>query len=85
MTQVYKYRAEVGSNWKLFIDAFAEFYHAPILHMKQAVKDEAEKLAGYGYEALHYDIKSPHSMISSWDRRHGPASGKPLAAWAVWR
>src|SRR5690606_4148063 len=22
--------------------------------------------AGYGYEALHYDIKSPHSMISSW-------------------
>src|SRR3954469_16920852 len=31
-TQVHKFRAEVGSNWKLFIDAFAEFYHAPILH-----------------------------------------------------
>ncbi len=31
MTQVHKYRAEVGANWKLFIDAFAEFYHAPIL------------------------------------------------------
>ena len=41
MTEVFSYRAEVGSNWKLFIDAFAEFYHAPILHMKQAVKDEA--------------------------------------------
>src|SRR5262245_42802911 len=25
MTQVHRYRAEVGSNWKLFIDAFAEF------------------------------------------------------------
>ncbi|MGW0181275.1 aromatic ring-hydroxylating oxygenase subunit alpha [Nocardia sp. NPDC003345] len=66
MTEVFSYKAEVGSNWKLFIDAFAEFYHAPILHMKQAVKDEADKLAGYGYEALHYDIQAPHSMISSW-------------------
>ncbi|MFD4404902.1 aromatic ring-hydroxylating dioxygenase subunit alpha [Nocardia sp. NPDC058499] len=66
MTEVFSYKAEVGSNWKLFIDAFAEFYHAPILHMKQAVKDEADKLAGYGYEALHYDLQPPHSMISSW-------------------
>lgn len=66
MTEVFSYKAEVGSNWKLFIDAFAEFYHAPILHMKQAVKDEADKLAGYGYEALHYELQAPHSMISSW-------------------
>ncbi len=44
MTEVYTYRAEIGSNWKLFIDAFAEFYHAPVLHQKQAVKDEADKL-----------------------------------------
>jgi phenylpropionate dioxygenase-like ring-hydroxylating dioxygenase large terminal subunit len=66
MTEVYSYRAEVNANWKLFIDAFTEFYHAPVLHNKQAVKEEAEKLAKYGYEALHYDIKGPHSMISSW-------------------
>ncbi|WP_299559972.1 aromatic ring-hydroxylating dioxygenase subunit alpha [uncultured Mycolicibacterium sp.] len=66
MTEVYSYRAEINSNWKLFIDAFTEFYHAPVLHNKQAVKEEAEKLAKYGYEALHYDIKDQHSMISSW-------------------
>jgi phenylpropionate dioxygenase-like ring-hydroxylating dioxygenase large terminal subunit len=66
MTEVFGYRAEVGSNWKLFIDAFAEFYHAPVLHQRQAVKDEADKLIGYGYEALHYELHSPHSMISSW-------------------
>ena len=66
MTEVYSYKAEVGSNWKLFIDAFAEFYHAPVLHQKQAVKGEADKLVNIGFEALHYDLQSPHSMISSW-------------------
>jgi phenylpropionate dioxygenase-like ring-hydroxylating dioxygenase large terminal subunit len=48
MTQVHRYRAEVGSNWKLFIDAFVEFYHAPILHAKQAVSDESQKLQRFG-------------------------------------
>jgi phenylpropionate dioxygenase-like ring-hydroxylating dioxygenase large terminal subunit len=66
MTQVHKYRAEIGSNWKLFIDAFAEFYHAPILHAKQSVNEESRKLQEYGYEALSYDIDGPHGMVSSW-------------------
>ena len=66
MTEVFTYKADIGSNWKLFIDAFAEFYHAPVLHQKQATKDEAEKLLSYGFEALHYDLRSPHAMISSW-------------------
>jgi phenylpropionate dioxygenase-like ring-hydroxylating dioxygenase large terminal subunit len=66
LTQVHRYRAEVGSNWKLFIDAFAEFYHAPVLHAKQAVADESAKLQDYGYEALAYGIDGPHGMVSSW-------------------
>jgi phenylpropionate dioxygenase-like ring-hydroxylating dioxygenase large terminal subunit len=66
MTQVHKYRMEIDSNWKLFIDAFMEFYHAPVLHGKQATEEESRKLQGYGYEALHYDIDGPHSMVSSW-------------------
>jgi phenylpropionate dioxygenase-like ring-hydroxylating dioxygenase large terminal subunit len=66
MTQVHKYRAEIGSNWKLFIDAFTEFYHAPVLHQRQAAGDQGRKLAEHGFEALAYKIDGPHGMVSSW-------------------
>jgi phenylpropionate dioxygenase-like ring-hydroxylating dioxygenase large terminal subunit len=81
MTQVYKYRAEIKSNWKLFIDAFAEFYHAPVLHQKQAVGEESRKLAEVGFEALAYEIDGPHSMVSSWGGMSPPkdlAMVKPI-------
>jgi hypothetical protein len=37
-----------------------------VLHAKQAVSDESRKLQSYGFEALHYDVDGPHSMVSSW-------------------
>ena len=67
MTQVYKYRAEVGSNWKLFIDAFAEFYHAPVLHAKQAVgRRVAQARRATATRRSPTSIDGPHGMVSSW-------------------
>ena len=34
LTEWHRLEAEVDSNWKLFMDAFAEFYHVPYVHSR---------------------------------------------------
>jgi nitrite reductase/ring-hydroxylating ferredoxin subunit len=65
LTQVFDYRAEVGSNWKLFIDAFQEFYHAPVLHLKQSLPAVGMPLMDAGFEAIHYSIHGDHRLVST--------------------
>ena len=62
---MFSYSAEVGSNWKLFIDAFQEFYHAPVLHVKQSPASVGVPMMEAGFEAIHYSIHGDHRVVST--------------------
>jgi Rieske 2Fe-2S family protein len=63
VTERYRYATEIQSNWKIFLDAFQEFYHAPILHSQQQVPKLRSSEAGF--EVPHFQIDGPHRVIST--------------------
>jgi glycine betaine catabolism A len=63
LTERYGFRAEVPANWKLFMDALQEQYHAPIVHRSQ--RPETFDAHQGGFEAPHYQIDGPHRMFNS--------------------
>jgi glycine betaine catabolism A len=65
MTERFGYRTEIRANWKLFMDAFAEFYHAPVLHSKQSRGRYAAAGQKLGFEAPYYRIDGPHRLVST--------------------
>ena len=65
LTQRWTYRSEVKSNWKLYLDAFQEFYHAPVLHANQSPTKYSQAAAEAGFEAPHYRIDGPHRLVST--------------------
>jgi len=63
LTARYGFRAEVPANWKVFMDALQEQYHAPIVHRSQ--RPESFDAHAAGFEAPHYQIDGPHRMFNS--------------------
>ncbi len=65
MTERWFYRSEIKSNWKLFSDNTAEFYHAPVLHAGQMPPAFAAPNREAGFEAPYYQIDGPHRLAAT--------------------
>jgi phenylpropionate dioxygenase-like ring-hydroxylating dioxygenase large terminal subunit len=63
MTERYSFRAENASNWKIFIDAFQEYYHVPPLHTHQLGPVHRHPEATF--EGAHYQLDGPHRVVST--------------------
>jgi phenylpropionate dioxygenase-like ring-hydroxylating dioxygenase large terminal subunit len=63
VSERYAYKADLQSNWKIYLDAFQEYYHASVLHSQQQVP--SLRSFETGYKAPHYQIDGPHRMIST--------------------
>ena len=63
LTERYDFVAQNNSNWKIFADAFQEYYHVPSLHPQQVPPQVRDPSAGF--ECAHFQIDGPHRLVST--------------------
>ncbi|BBY14952.1 aromatic ring-hydroxylating oxygenase subunit alpha [Mycolicibacterium litorale] len=63
MTERYEFEAHNNSNWKIFADAFQEYYHVPSLHSQQVPSEVRQPNATF--ECGHFQIDGPHRLVST--------------------
>jgi len=63
LTERYDFVADNNSNWKLFADAFQEYYHVPALHPQQV--PIAVRNPEGGFECAHFQCDGPHRVVST--------------------
>jgi len=67
LTERYEWVAHNNSNWKIFADAFQEYYHVPSLHPQQVPPDVRDPKAAF--TCGHFQLDGPHRMVSTAGRR----------------
>jgi phenylpropionate dioxygenase-like ring-hydroxylating dioxygenase large terminal subunit len=65
MTERYVLRSEMPTNWKTFLDALQEQYHAPIVHGSARSENFDAPMMVTGFEAPHYQLDGPHRMTTT--------------------
>jgi nitrite reductase/ring-hydroxylating ferredoxin subunit len=63
LTERYDWIAHNNSNWKIFADAFQEYYHVPSLHTQQVPPEVRDPNAGF--TCGHFQIDGPHRLVST--------------------
>ncbi len=63
LTERYDFVAHNNSNWKIFADAFQEYYHVPSLHPQQV--PSAVRQPNAAFECAHFQIDGPHRLVST--------------------
>jgi phenylpropionate dioxygenase-like ring-hydroxylating dioxygenase large terminal subunit len=63
LTEHYDFEAHNNSNWKLFADAFQEYYHVPSLHSQQI--PPAVRRPNMTVECAHFQLDGPHRVVST--------------------
>ncbi|OBI06317.1 (2Fe-2S)-binding protein [Mycolicibacter heraklionensis] len=67
LTERYDWVAHNNSNWKIFADAFQEYYHVPALHSQQV--PARVRVPGAGFTCGHFQLDGPHRLVSTAGRR----------------
>ena len=63
LTERYDWIAHNNSNWKIFADAFQEYYHVPALHSQQVPPEV--RVPNAGFTCGHFQIDGPHRLVST--------------------
>ena len=63
LTERYDWVAHNNSNWKIFADAFQEYYHVPSLHTQQVPAEVRNPAAGF--TCGHFQLDGPHRLVST--------------------
>ncbi|MEB3068252.1 SRPBCC family protein [[Mycobacterium] vasticus] len=67
LTERYDWVAHNNSNWKIFADAFQEYYHVPALHSQQVPPEV--RVPDAGFTCGHFQLDGPHRLVSTAGRR----------------